>query len=183
MSSASTSSTQNSSITEWTPDVARSALRLADQRREVFPDLCVLSGVRTSGATRMTAIVWGGRRWMLFVPGVVVVLAHVLGRSHVTVSIPVGPDVWARWRHRVVVAQGTVAFGGGLIGIGSAVRSAAPLTAGAAVLVGAIALWARANRNWWITCVLDPARAVVVVEPTHRDFDGAAREIFVSSIR
>jgi len=163
--------------------MARSVLRLADQRREVFPDLCVLSGVRTAGATRMTATVWGGRKWILFVPGVVVVLAHVLRRAHVAVSIPVSPDVWARWRKRVVLVQGTAAFGGVLIVIGVALGAAAPLAAGVTVFVGAIALWARANRNWWITCVLDPARDLVVVEPTDGEFDRAAREIFVRSIR
>ncbi len=163
--------------------MARSVLRLADQRRDVFPDRCVLSGATTTGAMRMTATVWGGRRWMLFVPGVVVVLAHVLRRSHVTVSLPATPDVWARWRRRVVLAQGTAAFGGVFTAIGSAVGAAALLAAGVPVFVGAIALWARANRNWWITCVLDPPRAVVVVEPTHLEFDRAAREIFLSSIR
>lgn len=163
--------------------MVRSVLRLADQRREVYPDVCVLSGVRTSGAMRMTATVWGGRRWMLFVPGVVAVLAHVLRRSHVAVSVPVSPDVWARWRKRVVLAQGVAAFGGVLIGTGLAVGAAAPLAAGVPVFVGAIALWARANRNWWITCALDPAKAVVVVEPTHREFDRAARDIFMNSIR
>jgi hypothetical protein len=163
--------------------MARSVLRLTDQRRDVVPDRCVLSGVRTSGAMRMTATVWGGRKWILFVPGVVALLAHVLRRPHVTASIPVSPAVWARWRSRVVLAQGAAAFGGVLIATGSAVRAGAPLAAGVVLFVGAIALWARANRNWWITCVLDSAKAVIVVEPTHREFDRAAREIFVRSIR
>ncbi len=163
--------------------MARSVLRVADQRREIFPDICVLSGEHTSGAMRTTATAWTGRRWILFVPGVVAVLASVLRRPHVTVSIPVCPDVWSRWRRRVVLAQGTAAFGGVLIGTGSAVGAAALLATGVPAFVGAIALWARANRNWWITCVLDPAKAVVVVEPTHREFDRAACEIFADSIR
>ncbi len=118
--------------------MVRSVLRLADQGREVFPDVCVLSGLRTSGAMRMTATVWGGRRWMLFVPGVVAVLAYVLRRSHVAVSVPVSPDVWARWRKRVVLVEGTVVFGGGSIGTGLAVGAAAPLAAGVPVFVGVI---------------------------------------------
>jgi hypothetical protein len=160
----------------------RSVLRLADQHRDVFPDRCVLSGVHTPGETRMTAIVWRGRRWVLFVPGVVVVLAHVLRRPHVTVSIPVSPAVWTRWRWRVVLSHGAAAFGGVLIGTGSAVGATPPLVGGLIVFVVAIALWGRANRNWWVTCVLNPAQAVIVVEPTHREFDCAAREIFVRSI-
>ena len=132
---------------------------------------------------RMTATVWDGRRWFLFVPGLVAVLAHVLRRPHVTASIPVSPAVWARWRSRVVLAQGSAAFGGVLIVTGTALRAGALFAVGVVVFVGTTALWARANRNWWITCVLDSAKSVIVVEPTHREFDRAAREIFVRSIR
>ena len=160
-----------------------SVLRLADQHRDVFPDRCVLSGVPTSGATRMRATVWGGWRWVLFVPGVVGVLAWALRRQRVAVSIPVSPSVWFRWRRRVVLCQGAVAFGSVLIAVGSAVRAPQPLVAGVIVSVVAIALWARANRNWWITCVLDPTRGLVVVRPAHPEFDRVAREIFVKSIR
>ncbi len=163
--------------------MARSVLRLADQRRVVFPDRCVLSGVLTTGAMRTTATVWGGRRWVLLVPGVVALFARVLRRPHVPVSIPVSPAVWFRWRKRVVLSQGAAAFGSVLSGTGLAVGAAPPLVAGVVVFVGAIVSWARANRNWWITCVLDPAQATVVVEPAHGEFDRAAREIFVRSIR
>ena len=162
--------------------MARSVLRLADQRRDVFPDRCVLSGVHTTGAARMTATAWRGRRWVLFVPGIVAMFAFVLRRSRVTVSLPVSPAVWSRWRRRVLLSQGAAAFGGVLIATGLAVGAAASLAGGVPVFVASIALWARANRNWWITCVLDPAQAVIIVEPTHPEFDGAAREIFLSSI-
>lgn len=177
------SSTGNSSTEAQTADVSRSVLRLADQGRDVFPDVCVLSGVETSGATRMTATAWRGRRSALFLPGVVIVLAYVLHRPRATVSIPVSPAVWTRWRKRVVLSQGGVAFGSVLIGTGAVVGAAPPLTVGVFTLIASIASWARANRNWWITCVLDSARAVIVVEPTHREFDRAAREIFARSIR
>lgn len=99
------------------------------------------------------------------------------------VSIPVSPAVWFRWRRRVVLCQGSAAFGSVLIGVGSVLVAPAPLVAGVIVFVVAVALWARANRNWWITCVLDPVRALVIVRPTHPEFDRAAREIFVKSIR
>lgn len=163
--------------------MARSVLRIADQRRDVFPDRCVLSGVHTAGAMRMTATVWRRRRWVLFVPGVVAVLAWVLRRPHVAVSIPVSPAAWTRWRRRVVLCQGAAAFGIVFIGTGSALRAAPPLAGGVVVFVVAIAAWARANRNWWITAVLDTAREIVVVEPAHSEFDRAAREIFMRSIR
>jgi hypothetical protein len=78
---------------------------------------------------------------------------------------------------------GSIGIGGVLIAVGAAAHAGAPLAAGVVVFTGAIALWARANRNWWITCVLDLAKAVIVVEPTHSEFDRAAREIFVRSIR
>jgi hypothetical protein len=163
-------------------DAMRSVLRLADQRRDVFPDRCVLSGVATTGATSWTATAWRGPRWVLFVPGAVAVLAHLLRRPHVIVSIPVSPAVWGRWRRRVVLSQGATAFGSVLIGVGLAVGGSAPLTGGVVVIIAAIASWARANRNWWITCVLDAARGVVTVEPTHSEFDRVACEIFVRSI-
>ena len=163
--------------------MARSVLRLADQRRDLFPDRCVLSGIRTEGAMRATAIAGGGPRWVLFIPGMVALLAHVARRQHVAVAIPVSPAVWSRWRKRVVVSQGAAVFGGVFIATGPALRAPQPLVGGVIVFAAAIALWARANRNWWVTCVLDPAKAVIVVEPTHREFDRAAREIFVTSIR
>ena len=163
--------------------MARSVLRLADQRRDVLPDRCVFSGVHTDSAMRMTVTTWRGARWMLYVPGVVPLRAHVLRRPHVVVALPVSPAVWSRWRRRVVLSQAVVTFGVVLIVTGSVVRAAAPLAVGIVVFVSAVALWARANRNWWITCTLDPTRAVLIVEPTHREFDVAARMIFVQSIR
>lgn len=163
--------------------MARSVLRLADQRRDIFPDRCVLSGVQTVGAMRTTAVAWTGRRFVLFVPGVVALLAGVLRRPHVTVSIPVSSDVWTRWRRRVVLSQVAMAFGSVLVATGLVTGAAAPLVGGVVSLSSALALWARSNRNWWITCVLDPQRTAVIVEPTHSEFDRAAREIFVRSIR
>lgn len=163
--------------------MTRSVLRLADQRRDVFPDRCVLSGVPTDHAMRMTVTTWRGPRWMLCVPGVMPLRVYVLRRPRVFVALPVSPAVWSRWRRRVVLSQGVVTFGAVLIVTGSIVRAAAPLVLGIVVFVSAIALWARANRNWWITCTLDPTQEVLIVEPTHREFDVAARRIFVQSIR
>ncbi len=134
--------------------MARSVLRVADQRRDVFPDRCVLSGLETVGAMRMTAIAWGRARWLLFVPGFVALLAHVLRRPHATMSLPVSSEVWSRRRRRVVLSQGAAVFGGGLIMAGSVFRTTPPLAGGVMVCFVAIALWARANRNWWVTCVL-----------------------------
>jgi hypothetical protein len=163
--------------------MARSVLRLADQRRDVVPERCVLSGVKTTGAMRSNAVAWAGHRWILFVPGFAVVLAYVLRRPHADVAIPASPEVWTRWRRRVVLCQGAAVFGGVLIATGSVFGEAPPLAGGVIVFVGAIALWARANRNWWVTCVLDSAQATVIVEPTHQEFDREAREIFLRSIR
>jgi hypothetical protein len=120
---------------------------------------------------------------MLCVPGVVPLLVHVLRRPGVVVALPVSPAVWSRWRRRVVLSQGALTFGAVLVVTGSIVRAAAPLALGIVVVLPAVALWARANRNWWITCTLDPTQALLIVEPTHREFDVAARRIFVRSIR
>jgi len=81
------------------------------------------------------------------------------------------------------LSQGVVTIGTVLIVTGSVVRATAPLAVGIVIFISALALSARANRNWWITCTLDPTRAMLIVEPTHREFDAAARKIFVQSIR
>jgi len=167
--------TLTSSTRTRSSDVARSVLRLADQRRDVFPDRCVLSGVHTDSAMRMTVTTWRGPRWMLCVPGVVPLRAHVLRRPHVVVALPVSPAVCSRWRRRVALSQGVVTIGTVLIVTGSVVRATAPLAVGIVIFVSALALSARANRNWWITCTLDPTRAMLIVTPTHREFDAAAR--------
>ena len=121
---------------------------------------------------------------MLYVPGVTGLLAYVLRRPHVTVALPVSPPVWSRWRRRVVLSQGAVTFGTVLLAAGSiAPAAAAALAAGVVIVVSGIVLWARANRNWWVTCVFDPTRDTVTVEPTHSKFDTAARDIFIHSIR
>lgn len=49
-----TFSTPNSATQSEAPDVPRSVLRIGDQRGDIFPDRCVLSGVHTTGATRVT---------------------------------------------------------------------------------------------------------------------------------
>lgn len=161
----------------------RSVLRLDDQRAGRLPDVCVLSGVATQNAARVRAIAWRGRRWLLFVPGLVSVVALLMRRSSVVVSLPVSAAVWTRWRRRVLVGQAAVTFGLVLVGASIIGRQLPPGVLGAWCLIGAFVLWARANRNWWVTCRYDPAASVVVVEPTHREFDGAARALFVRSVR
>lgn len=161
----------------------RSALRVDDQRAGRFPDVCVLSGVATSHAARVRAIVWRGPRRPLFVPGLVPVAAFLVRRPSFVVSLPVSADVWTRWRRRVLAGQAAVTFGLVLVGASIIGRQLPPGVFGAVCMVGAVVLRARANRNWWVTCRYDPAASVVVVEPTHPEFDAAARVLFTRSVR
>ena len=54
---------------------------------------------------------------------------------------------------------------------------------GAVVAVATVAYRTRAHHNYWVSCRLHPAESTIVVEPTHRRFDEAARDLFVRSLR
>ena len=54
---------------------------------------------------------------------------------------------------------------------------------GMSVLVVAGMYRTRAHHNYWVTCRFSPVDGTIVVEPTHRRFDEAARDLFVRSLR
>lgn len=53
---------------------------------------------------------------------------------------------------------------------------------GLVIVIGAVAYRTRANHNYWVTCSLRPSNATIVVEPTHRQFEEAARDLFVRTL-
>ncbi len=156
---------------------------MEDRRAGRLPQACVLSGVATQNAVRVRAFEWRGRRWLLCVPGLVPVICRLGRRPSVLLALPVSGEVWTRWRRRVLAGQAAVSFGVVLIAAAIVGRAAPPGALGALVLGLGLVLWARANRNWWVTCRYDPADHTIIVEPTHRNFDDEARALFVRSMR
>jgi hypothetical protein len=162
--------------------VARSVLRVADQVAGLFPDRCVLSGVETERAVRLTATQFGGPRWLLGVPGFATVVGCLPGHDRCPVALPVSVRVWKMWRLRNVVALSTLAAGVTFVAIGAATGVVALAAFGVVVVIGAVAYRTRANHNYWVTCTLHPSSATIVIEPTHPRFDGAARDLFVRTL-
>lgn len=162
--------------------MARSVLRLADQHAGRFPDRCVLSGVHTDHAVRCTAVRWNGPHWPLGIPAATWIVGHRPGGQHEIVSLPVAAVVWTTWRRRNLLAMLFVVFGIGLV-VGGTVRADGGLVGvGVAVTVLAAAYRARALHNFWTTCVLASGADLVIVEPTHPDFDRQAQELFARSL-
>lgn len=161
----------------------RSVLRVSDQHAGRLPDVCVLSGAPTANAVRVRAVALRGPRWLLHVPGLALIGWRILGRPSSMLVLPVCGDVWTRWRRRVTAGQAAVTFGIVLVAAALAGGGLPPGAVGVVVTVVGWVLWARANRNWWVTCRYDPADSVIVVEPAHPRFDDEARALFTRSIR
>jgi hypothetical protein len=51
------------------------------------------------------------------------------------------------------------------------------------VLLVAAAYRTRAHHDYWVTCCLASTAETILVEPTHRLFDEAARDLFSRSLR
>ena len=162
--------------------VARSVLRLADQVAGVFPDRCILSGVDTERAVRLTATQFDGPRWLLGVPGFATVVGCLPGHDRCQVALPVSVRVWKMWRLRNVAASSTLAAGATFVAIGAATGAVALAAFGVVVVIGAVAYRTRANHNYWVTCSFHPSSATIVIEPTHPRFDSAARELFIRTL-
>jgi hypothetical protein len=162
--------------------VARSVLRVADQVAGVFPDRCVLSGVHTTRAVRLTATQFGGPRWLLGVLGFAKVVGWLPGHERCTVALPVSVRVWRIWRVRNVMAVSTLSVGLTCVAIGGAAGAVNLGLFGAALGVVAVICHARTNHNYWVTCSLHPSSATIVIEPTHQRFDDAARDLFTRTL-
>jgi hypothetical protein len=162
--------------------VARSVLRVADQAAGVFPDRCVLSGVQTERAVRLTATQFDGPRWLLGVLGFAMVVGRLPGHERCPVALPVSVRVWKMWRSRNVVALSALAAGVTFVVIGTATGAIALAVSGLPIVIGAVAFRARANHNYWVTCSLHPATGTIVIEPTHPRFDDAARDLFTRTL-
>ena len=142
--------------------MARSVLRVADQRAGIFPECCVLSGVETQRAVRLTATSWGGPRWLLGVPGFALIAGRLPRHQHVPVALPVSERVWKMWRSRDMASFATLAAGATFFGIGIATGAVGLAVFGVLVVVAAIAYRIRAHHNYWFTCTLRPGDSTIV---------------------
>ena len=162
--------------------MARSVLRVADQVAGVFPDRCVLSGVETTRAVRLTATQFGGPRWLLGVPGFAMVVGWLPGHQRCTVALPVSVRVWKMWRVRNAVGLSTLSAGVTFVAIAGATGAVNLGVFGLVVSVLAVTYHAKASHDYWVTCSLRPSTATIVVEPTHPRFDEAARNLFIRTL-
>lgn len=162
--------------------MARSVLRVADQIAGVFPDLCVLSGVETTRAVRLTATQFGGPRWLLGVLGFATVVGWLPGHERCSVALPVSVRVWKMWRIRNAMALSTLSAGVTFAAIAGATGAVTLGVFGVVLSIAAILYHARANHNYWVTCSLHPSSATIVIEPTHPQFDDAARYLFTRTL-
>ncbi len=162
--------------------MARSVLRVADQLAGIYPERCVLSGVETPRAVRVTATEWRGRRWLLGVPGFAPVAGRLPRHQRCTVALPVSERVWKMWRFRDAAALATLAAGVTFGAIGVVTATAGLAAFGLFVVIAALAYRTRAHHDFWITCTLLPESSTIVVEPTHPRFDEAARTLFIRTL-
>ena len=162
--------------------MTRSVLRVADQLAGIYPQRCVLSGVETTRAVRLTATRWGGPRWLLGVPGFALVAGRLPRHGHCPLALPVSERVWKMWRIRDLAAMSTLAAGTTFFGIGVVTGATGLAVFGMLVAIAAIAYRTRAHHNFWVTCTLRPENSTIVVEPTHHRFDEDARTLFIRTV-
>ena len=162
--------------------MARSVLRVADQLAGIYPERCVLSGVETRRAVRLTATQWGGRRWLLGVPGFAPVAGRMPGHGRCPVALPVSERIWKMWRARDLAAMSTLTAGATFFGIGLATGATGLAVFGLLVAIAAVAYRTRSHHDFWVTCTLRPENSTILVEPTHQRFDDEARKLFTRTV-
>jgi hypothetical protein len=163
--------------------MARSVLRVADQLAGIYPDRCVLSGIETMRAVRLSATRWRGPRWLLGMPGFAVVVRRLPGRRHCPVALPVCERIWKMWRLRDLAAMSTLTAGATFLGIGVVTGATGLAVFGILVAIAAIAYRTRAHQYFWVTCTFRPEDSTIIVEPTHQRFDDEARALFIRTVR
>ena len=144
--------------------MADAVLLVRDLDAGIFPEHCVLTGERTTGATHARA--WTRRR-------------AVPTRR---VPLPVTKPALARLRMRSSIWGAIACFGLGAIAM--SVRNADPALAVIGGLVVTGSLWARlrAQRAFWVALELRADQGHVIVRRAHPAFDAEARRLFLRSL-
>jgi hypothetical protein len=110
------------------------------------------------------------------------VLGMLPRHERTTVALPVSSRVWRMWQRRNAIGITGVVVGVLWCITGVVLASGVAVAVGAIVALGAGAYRTRSVVNYWTTCRLDAAAATIIVEPTHRTFDEAAKQLFIASI-
>lgn len=164
--------------------MADAVLLVADIAADRFPTRCVRTGETTTRATHVWALAspHADRAVALF--GAVGVLAlRAVGKEALRVPIPVIERSFRFWRRRAATWAAVTSFGGGLV-VASPLRGSAPLAfVGAAVMVLAALLRARAHSGFWVSGELRPAEGHVVIRRVHPEFDAEARALFLRRLK
>ncbi|HEX3426348.1 MAG TPA: hypothetical protein VHT30_09465 [Acidimicrobiales bacterium] len=163
--------------------MAVALLRVADQRRERTPSLCVKSGEPTQDAVRVTAVaVDHADRWQLWLGPLAVVWARVRSQPRFQVILPVSRRSWRRvTRGRAVAALlgtlGAAAMIGAIPNGGFASLATTWLLLLPAWLVRAWFHWRR-----WVGLEFRPSQQDIRVTRVHSRFADAARQLWLRSL-
>jgi hypothetical protein len=87
------------------------------------------------------------------------------------------------WRVRNLLGTAAILAGATFTAIGLATGVAGLVVFGVFVAAFAVVYRTRAHHDYWVSCRFRPAEQTIVVDPTHRRFDEAARDLFVRSLR
>jgi hypothetical protein len=163
----------------------RAVLREVDQRHERAPTACVRSGQPTDGAVRVRATALGHAAGWEATAGTTLtwLVARLLRRPTTTVVLPVSPNVWRRWRHRLGRAVAVTAGGIGLVVAGAAGGQGGLVVLG--VLLAGLGWWLR-RRAWvetWVGLAFRPDTGDIIVTRVDPAFGDEARRLYISSIR
>jgi hypothetical protein len=155
-------------------------LRVADQRADRSPTVCVRSGRPTAFAARTEAAELPGALWWDVAVGHVLtmLLARLLRRPRAEVVLAVDEPMWRQWRARLTFAVVVAAGGAGVALVGAVVGTGALIGLGLVVLVVGWLLRVRALVQCWVSLDLDVGRGVIRVVRAHPAFDAGARELF-----
>jgi hypothetical protein len=160
-------------------------LLVADQRRGRAPEHCVKTGQATDSATKATAVDLAGAQWWQLIAGSAVtrLIAVVLRRQRLTVTINITDTAWRVWLWRVVFAVMFGCAGVALVVVGLIGGRTGFVVFGALVLV-ATWLWrAWMAWCWWFGLRLRNADGHVLVHRVSSGFDADARRLFSEAQR
>lgn len=161
----------------------RSVLWVADQRDDILPTRCVVSGDSTDGATRVWAVESGRVDWLVGALGIVgVQVAKALGKDTLQIALPVTPRWFGIWQRRAQAAVGLVCFGAAALALAVATTSVGWLIVGLMGIALGLAVRLRAFFNYWISAELRPKSNDILIRRSDPQFDVEAKRIYIQRL-